>query len=245
VVMDAAEFPVKGIFLEKPIARTLSEADRMIEVCARKNIKVAVNHVRSFDPYYHAARDFVDAGEIGALKAVISTWREGFAFGGSHLFDLLRYISRDTVDWVFAHLDNDASLRDPGGDAYLVYKGGLRVHVHMPFETAMQSAVEIVGTSGRIRMDFYGYRIWKVREIDGVARTVECPFPGCNDGKSGMRVAVEELIAAIETDAPISSTLEDGRKGLEVILAILASGRRRQPVSLPFADKDAVAEAMW
>jgi predicted dehydrogenase len=245
VVMDLAEFPIKGIFLEKPVARSLEEADQMIEACRKKNIRVAVNHVRTFDPYYHAARDMIEHGEIGTLKSVMSTWREGLSFGGSHLFDLLRFISRSEVEWVFAHLDDDKALKDPGGDAYLVYKSGLRVHVHMPFQTAMQSAVEMIGSAGRIRMDFYNYRLWKVREVDGVSRTIECPFPGCNDGKSGMRVAIEELMGAIENGTPISSTLEDGRKGLEVILALLESGRRREAVTLPFTRRDAKAEAMW
>ncbi len=38
---------VKAIFLEKPIAQSLAEADRMIDAFQRHGVAVAVNHTRT------------------------------------------------------------------------------------------------------------------------------------------------------------------------------------------------------
>jgi len=245
MTLEVARRPVKGIFLEKPIARTLGEADEMIAACRSDGIKVAVNHTRTYDPYYRAAKRLIDQGEIGELRAVLSTWREGFSFGGSHLFDLLHFMIGAPVDWVFCHLDEDRSLKDPGGDAYLVFKNGVRAHVHMPFVSSMPSAVDFIGTEGRIHTGGYEPKWWKIEKREGKTVFSRRPYPGRNDGKSGMYTAVEELIRAIETGEEPASNLKAGRAVLEVALALLMSGRSGTPVRLPVTDTSLVADAMY
>lgn len=245
MTMEVAKHPVKGLFLEKPVAHSLDEADEMIAACRSAGIKVAVNHTRTFDPYYRAAKALIDNGKIGELQAVLSTWKEGFSFGGSHLFDLLRYMVGAEVDWVFCHLDEDRSLTDPAGDVYIVYKNGVRAHVHMPFVSSTPATVELIGTEGRIRMGTYKLQWWKTERV-GIRMVIsERPFPGRHDGKSGMYTAVEELIRAIETGEEPASNLEDGRTALEVTVALLMSGERGEVVRLAITDTSFVAEAMY
>ena len=245
MTLEVAKHPVKGIFLEKPVAHSLDEADEMIAACRSAGIKVAVNHTRTFDPYYRAAKALIDNGEIGELRAVLSTWKEGFSFGGSHLFDLLRYMVGAEADWVFCHLDEDRTLTDPGGDVYIVYKNGVRAHVHMPKVSSAPADVDFIGTEGRIHLGTYEFQWWKVERINERVVTSERPFPGRHDGKSGMYTAVEELIDAIETGGETASNLEDGRTALEITVALLMSGQRGEVVKLPITDTSFVAEAMW
>lgn len=245
MTLEVAKRPVKGIFLEKPIARTLGEADEMIAACRSAAVKVAVNHTRTYDPYYRAAKKLIDQGEIGELRVVLSTWAEGFSFGGSHLFDLLRFVIGAPVDWVFCHPDEDRSLKDPGGDAYLVYKNGVRAHIHMPFVKTWFPVAEFVGTGGRIHTGGYEPKWWKIEKQEGKTVFSRRPYPGRTDGKSGMVTAVEELIQAIETGKEPASNLEAGRVVLEVALALLMSGRSGAPVKLPITDTSLVAGAMY
>lgn len=52
-VLNVAEYDsVKAIFLEKPIAQSLSEADDIINACNKAHIKLTVDHVRRWDPMY-------------------------------------------------------------------------------------------------------------------------------------------------------------------------------------------------
>jgi len=246
MTMEVAKHPVKGIFLEKPVAHTLDEADEMIAACQSAGIKVAVNHTRTFDPYYRAAKALIDTGEIGKVRTVIASCAEGFSFGGSHLFDLLRYMIGAKTDWVVCYLEEDQSLIDPCGDALIVYENGVRVHVYNARSGGkLFSAFDFIGTEGRIRMGRYDFRWWQAQRTDGWLIAVERPFPGRHDGKSGMYTAVEELIHAMETGGETASNLEDGRTALEITVALLMSGQRGEVVKLPITDTSFVAEAMW
>ncbi len=72
IVCDIAPF-VKAIYCEKPIALTLEEVDKMIEVCHQNNVILQVNHQRRFMP----------------VKARFS---RGILNTGTHLFDRLRQL---------------------------------------------------------------------------------------------------------------------------------------------------------
>jgi predicted dehydrogenase len=242
ITLDVAASGVKGIYMEKPIARTLAEADEMIAACRANGVKVAVNHYRTYEPYFRAARQLVHDGEIGEPRAVLATWAEGFSEGGCHLFDLLRSTLRSDVDWVFCHLD-DSGIADPGGDAYLYYKNGVRAHVHMPWESRAPAGFALLGSEGKISMDYYRPQWWKFERRGDRSLPVEWPFPGRNEGHSGMVTAVDELIRAVEGGEDPASTLEDARSVLEITVALLMSGRGGQRVSLPVADTSYVVES--
>jgi hypothetical protein len=54
-----------------------------------------------------------------------------------------------------------------------------------------------------------------------------------------MRSALDEVISALDTGAPLTSTGEDGQAALEVIVGFHASDRRQgQWVELPLAGED-------
>jgi predicted dehydrogenase len=259
LTMQLAKYPVKGLFLEKPVARTLAEADEMIAACESAGIRVVVDHTRTFDPTYRAAKKLIDSGETGELHTVMCNWRKGISFNASHLFDLLRHTVGAEVEWVFCHLDEDRSelqwgpyhvsgaqlAADPGASGYVLYKNGVRAYLNMCLASAEFEAVEFIGTKGRIRMGRYGPRWWKVVESKGRPVAVEWPFPAPQQPTTGMYSAVDELVRAIETGESPLSTLEDGRTVLELTVALLMSGQRNEMVTLPITDTTFVAEALW
>ena len=65
---------VRGVFMEKPIGRTLREADDMIAATDQAGIRVVVNHVRTFDPYYRA---FGGCSNREPWAACAASWRAG------------------------------------------------------------------------------------------------------------------------------------------------------------------------
>jgi predicted dehydrogenase len=113
------------LFVEKPIAATVSDANRLIDAARQNHVRILVGHQRRFNPLVEAARDIVQGGELGPLVGVTSTWAllkppeyfEGsFAWrkhpGGGpllinfiHDIDNLRYICGEIAD-VFALTSN-------------------------------------------------------------------------------------------------------------------------------------------
>jgi len=90
VAMVAEYYPPKAIYLEKPIATTLEDADRIIELCHRNNIILQVNHQRRFGtPTFYFSRGILNTG--------------------THMFDMLRMLScgvriEQNIIWYFTGL---------------------------------------------------------------------------------------------------------------------------------------------
>ena len=239
----AAEAGVPGVFLEKPVAQTLREADAMIELAARRGTAAIVNHFRSFDPSFRAAARLVGDGTIGEVTGMVAIWGEGLSQGGCHLFDLIRLLLGRRVQWVFAELDHDESLVDPGGDIVLGLGGDVRAMAHMPWRVGVPPQIEIAGTTGKVRMSNYEREVVAYRTVNGRPVPQSMPFPARSATRSGMLVALDELIDQMETGARPSSGLPEGRDALEITAALLASGARRDRLDLPFTDLDAVVTA--
>jgi len=55
----------KHVFVEKPIANTISDAKRMIAVCRKSNVVLMVGHLRRRSAGIRKAKEFVDEGNIG------------------------------------------------------------------------------------------------------------------------------------------------------------------------------------
>jgi UDP-N-acetylglucosamine 3-dehydrogenase len=55
----------KHILLEKPIATNVVDAQAIINVCKKTNIKLMIAHILRFDPRYYAIKSAIEEGTIG------------------------------------------------------------------------------------------------------------------------------------------------------------------------------------
>ena len=133
VMAAVAESGVPGIVLEKPVSTTLEQADRLLEIAQRRGIVVAINHTRTYDPLHERARELIAEGFIGTPHTVFCSWGEGWSFGGSHLFDLLRRLLDSDAIRVYGEGEG-GSAGDPGGNALITYANGATALVAAPRE---------------------------------------------------------------------------------------------------------------
>ena len=115
------------VIIEKPIALSLEDADKIIEKANQKGLVVCANHQNRFNKSIQKIREAVEDGSFG--KMLYGTahirWNRGENYykqapwrgtweqdGGSlmnqciHNIDLLRWMMGDEVDEVFAYTDN-------------------------------------------------------------------------------------------------------------------------------------------
>lgn len=135
------------LFVEKPIAQDLSEADRLIEAAKQNGVRILVGHQRRFNALVETACEVVRGGALGTLVGATITWAllkppqyfEGpFAWrkskGGGpilinliHEIDNLRYICGE-IDEVFAVTSNKVrnfSVEDTAGVTFRFENGAL------------------------------------------------------------------------------------------------------------------------
>lgn len=163
------------IYLEKPFAATLPEADRMVAAIRKARVKVQLAHQMRLSPFTVEARRLIEAGEIGDIQEVRGRGKEDFRAGGedlvvlgSHIFDMLRIFLGDPA-WVFAHVtsrgeelgfDHLGTPTEPIGPiagrqmaAMFAFAGGLHGYFGSKQSGATHSwrfGTHIYGSKGRI-----------------------------------------------------------------------------------------------
>lgn len=99
-----------SMFLEKPIARTLEEADEMVTACERQHVKLAIAHQTRYSPRVQRIKEMLADGKLGDLVAMHGRGKEDKRGGGedlmvlgTHLFDLMRLFAGEPR-WCFARI---------------------------------------------------------------------------------------------------------------------------------------------
>ena len=81
MVLKAAEASVKNISVQKPMGLNLREANRMIQACRAKGVKLRVYENALFYPIYRKAKELIDGGLIGELLTMRSCTMVGIRGG--------------------------------------------------------------------------------------------------------------------------------------------------------------------
>ncbi|TET60715.1 MAG: Gfo/Idh/MocA family oxidoreductase [Promethearchaeota archaeon] len=145
----AAEKGIRGISVQKPMALTLEEADKMIEACKQSGSILSIYENFIFAPHIMKAKELLDSDYIGdpssiRIKTAIGAkggweipesaekWRKdpkkiGGAHGGSpilldngwHAFSLAWWFFNEEIEKVFAWSDKYQGLDAP---AYVMFK---------------------------------------------------------------------------------------------------------------------------
>jgi predicted dehydrogenase len=121
LVVAAAEARVKAIYCEKPFARSLDEADRMLAACEARGVKIAVAHQNRVRPAVRLAQEFLARGTLGRLRMIRTFGKQDRRGGGqdllvlgTHLLDLMRFFAGD-ARWCHARVTSagrDATAAD-------------------------------------------------------------------------------------------------------------------------------------
>jgi predicted dehydrogenase len=243
IVLAAVEAGVRAIFCEKPLATSLQDADRMIEAVNRAGVVMTVDHTLRWLPEFVEARRLLRDGAVGPLTHVIVEWSGARAMlwrNHSHALDLLSYFVDAEPDWVVAELESgfedygivyrgnggrDATL-EPGSNAYLAFKNGVRAYFSGTKRAAPGRSVQLVGERGRIVLDPEGARLLTWADEAWTVRQLEPRFT-----VSGVQAAFLDLIDSLEHDHPTWSPPQSARMTVAIIDAILRSqAQGNQPV---------------
>lgn len=230
----AVECGVKAIAVEKPMAHTLEEADRMVEACADACVPLMAGATPTNHPSYARAKDLVTDGAIGDVVSIEAdapaAQKQSWAY----------FVDEPPV-WVAG--TGDRGRRDTGSDEFVGQgltqtRGQPVVHFRRG-----AGAVRISGTSGEVWLDSRPgslWRLWKDMNIESGARQVEVPWPGPQlEGGYNAVCGLSDLLDCLEgrLDEPKNS----GRRvamALEVEIALkisAANGGTR--VGLPLRDR--------
>jgi len=258
------------LFVEKPIAQSVSEADRLIEAAKKNKVRILVGHQRRFSSLVEKAREIVAGGELGRLVGVTVTWallKPGPYFEGPlswrkdkgggpilinliHEIDNLRYICGE-IDQVFAltsnkvrnfHVEDTASIA-------LRFKNGALGTIFL--SDCAPSLTSWEGTTGENPLLYHDFgNCYNFFGTDGSLLFPQMKRLYYSDpAKAGWNYPITEQGYKMVREDPYIKEFshfcrvvsgkeesrtsgEDGRRTLEVTLAIQRSGETGQPIVL-------------
>lgn len=106
----AIECAARGIhmYMEKPLCRTLAEADEMVAACEKTHTKLAVGHITRYSPLIDTVKQMLAEGKIGRVLEFRARGKEDRRGGGedtwvlgSHMMNLIRTFGGQPI-WCFA-----------------------------------------------------------------------------------------------------------------------------------------------
>lgn len=96
------------IYMEKPMCRSLREADEMVAACEANQVKFAIAHQTRYSPRLHVVRELIEAGKLGQVLELRGRGKEDRRGGGedlwvlgSHVMNLMHHFGGEP-QWCFA-----------------------------------------------------------------------------------------------------------------------------------------------
>ena len=258
VVLGCAEAGVKAILCEKPLSVTLAEADRMVAVCAVRNIRFGAGDLDINLPAYQQAAALIHAGELGEVRSI--TFRGGggheMSGGGCQIFSLMRLFAASDAAWVNGWVTDDPwSDYDQGVAGYIRFLNGVEAFIQRQPD-GRGRGFDVACSEGVFRTDGMFMEIYKtgaakdlpawqnLKKIEGVlpegniygARTYDeqgWRWPG--DRNMG---SVAALVDSIALGRDPQGSGDNGCRVLEMAIALRQSQRQGQsPVALPLVER--------
>lgn len=245
-VCNAAAGGVRFILCEKPMAVSLADCDRMVDVCGRYGVRLGVNHQMQYMEQYTIVKEMAESTAFGGLRSItVAAANFGLAMNGVHYFEMFRFMTGEEITSVAFQADA-AIVPNPRGKEYEDRSGQLFARS----ATGRRLILEIGGDLGHGIQVVYGCRHGQiiVDELAGKLRAIcrQEEFRDLPTTRYGMP-ATEELrqIAPADVIEPTADVwrgvlaggdFPDGIRGRHAVRALVAAQvsatRDGAPVSL-------------
>ncbi|HJN40012.1 MAG TPA: Gfo/Idh/MocA family oxidoreductase [Chloroflexota bacterium] len=258
--VEAAAAAGAHCLVEKPMAATLEQADRMLAAAEQAGTRLMINWPITWQPIYKKMREVAASGAIGRVLQVkhrgghsgprsfgcseyFTDWlydaeRNGAGafmdYSGYGVNIVLDYLSDATA--VYAHAANLAQSADPVDDNGLMIVKFANEMALVESTWTEQGAIPwntfVLGESGALMADHRSCDLVQFDRANRAGTPVECdPMP------LGYRNAPEYFVGRLLADTPIEepSTAERGRAVQEILQAGLDSIADNREVALPLS----------
>jgi predicted dehydrogenase len=119
------DLQIKWVLSEKPFVSSLYQLSTALELFAKANVRLGINHQAMFKQSYKKIYEVIASEELGSLHSVnVSGANIGLANNVSHIFEAFRYLTGSEIVLVRGFLD--AGLRAcHRGPSFKDYSGSL------------------------------------------------------------------------------------------------------------------------
>jgi len=232
----AAERGAKYLLVEKPMAVSLAECDRILASCARHGARLSVNHQMRFMDVYNEPKRLAASDAYGGLTSMtVVAGNFGFAMNGTHYFEAFKFLAEEDPTEVTAWFSagavpnpRGARFEDRAGCIRAVTKRGRRLYMEIGSDQGHGCRVTYACRNGMIVVnELTGELLSTVREDQyRDLPTTRYGMPAVNSQRAIQPAEVIDTSAAV-LNALLKEenrvTGEDGRRVVEILVAAYQS----------------------
>ncbi len=256
-VLKALDRGVKGIVCEKPVARNLDEARKMVQASGDRGVPLIFQHQRRLSDPFLTMRRLIANGAIGELQLIRTSCAGQVTTDGTHSVDLIFHLAGDPApEWVFGQIHRlppgPDEPRAQGGKASGGYRYGHPIEDGAMALIEFESGVRAELLCGDVRLPGRGYqdievfgtggRLWRasdraeiplqIQDASGGWREVpldEAPFESTDpDTRSYELLADTVTFGAVH---PLNS--RTALREFEVVMGVYESARLNSRIEFP------------
>lgn len=243
----------KHVVCEKPLARTVAQAEEMIAACAQAGVQLLVAHVVRYFPQYAQAKALVDGGEVGDVavvrltrasfkpKRALDNWFVDTAKSGGmmldlmlHDFDYARWIAGE-VESVFAKNISSARPEAPGDYALAILRHSSGAISNLEGAWAyppplFRTSLQIAGSRGLIDHPVDSAAPLHVSVMQEDGETPDIAVPASPLLEPPYTTQLKEFYDVLADGATPRVTAHDGLMALRLAFAAIRSAETGRPV---------------
>ena len=243
-----------NVLVEKPIAATIEEGQRLIALAKQKNLKLQVGHIVRFNPAIQELKKRLNAGELGRIYQVFCRRAGPFPARirdvgvvidlAPHDVDIIRFLTGLDPIRLFAeteqriHTDHEdlvwGMLRLPDGIT-------ATVEINWLTPTKIREVL-VLGERGLFRVDDLTQDLYfyENAQATGLAWDSLKNLRGVSEGGmvryafqrfEPLKAELQGFLKAVAEDTPVPVSGEDGLAALKIALALVESGKTHQVIN--------------
>ena len=241
----AAEYGVRGVIVEKPLALNPKQAAKIKEIAARTGIKIALNTQRRYFQTIKDLKSILDEGKIGRVEWIRCVTKGNILSMGPHMVDLLFHFTGDNFPMSVWAAANGINGRDYGHPApanmlmRYVFPDGVTAYC--------EDAEDAVGTPGEtdfwqhLEFNIWGSegRAWWVQNREWGYQSYNMPSPFIKETSwdasdiPGQREFTRAMAAWLDGREVHLNNLDTALMEFNAIMAAFLSAQSGVPVTLP------------
>lgn len=261
VLAELAAKYKKHIIVEKPIAMTLEETEKIINSADENNVKLAVVHPNRFRPVAMKLKEIMDSGKLGKISHALclinwnrgqqyydqAPWRGTKAADGGvlmnqaiHNLDLLLWYLGKPAEVVSMEATRLRMIEAEDVSTGLIrFESGVLATVQASTTVYLQNyeeSITIFGEKGTVKIGGTNALYFKDLIIDGMseAEMLEIKKTIEKDpwGVTGHQIILEDMIEAVQMNKKPAVTGEDGKSALSIVQSFYKSASTKKVLTL-------------
>ena len=241
----------KHLFIEKPLAGTLADAEAIVHSVDRVSLCAQAGFCERFNPQYLEVKRAVESGAIGSIRAIQSSrvapyslgnpaWELGILDTAVHNFDLILWLMKQTplsVQSVGSRLYPDTPIVHTATTILRFENGAMATDQiawilddKHPLHECARSGMRVMGTHGTFDIDLSSRP--SALLTASAFRQIDTVILGGPDYYGCLKLQFEAFLRSIEDGQPVMAPLSDALLAEKVVIAASESLKRGREVPL-------------